>query len=374
MKRLFIITICLLALGATFIAADDKEVKADPPKIGFLQGHTPQPIHLLGTGFSKMKTYLENEFSTTVDPVNGSWTSGNLSGYDILILPTRFAQRPSVGELSALKSWTRNGGSLIILWYSLCEGACTGNPDPTTNWPGTQLHDTILQDTGKIMVRSQFASGTDMTSFMTDIGTTPHNIGYVSGGNAAWLYSVAGDAKFIASNGFGQYVAAYNNKVDNGKMFVIGNLDCFTNAFIDFDDNKDFLFNIIAEASGDDGGGGGGGGGGGVAADLYVKKTIPKPKLVNPGDTMKLIGIVRNKGTDTSDPDRLDFYLSKDETFDGDDIFVGAINVPAINKKKRKRLKLNSLAPDIDADVYYLIGRLASNDDTKASKKTIEFR
>lgn len=114
------------------------------------------------------------------------------------------------------------------------------------------------------------------------------------------------------------------------------------------------------------------------AFDLMVKLTKAAPKTVEAGDQLKLIARVKNKSAVNSTAAYIYFYLSPDKELDATDLLLGSTTVPAINKKKSKKVKKVILVPQIvGAGNYYIIAMLDVNDsnednNVKASKKTIK--
>jgi hypothetical protein len=355
--------------------ADDSRKKVKPVainNIGFNQTHSAWQLNLT---FTKLKSKLQSQFGASVVPHTGAWNFSSLQSYDVFIIQTPLNSRPSTAELDALRVYTESGGRLIIIWHSLCEGACTGNPDADTDWPGTQMHDKILQDMGKIQVKSQYPGENNFTSFATILGNTPYVISKVYSYKSAWLHSVSGSAQYIAYAG-GFPTAAYNPSVGSGKFYLLGGPYAFHDWFIDMAgyDNVNWLYNIITDCGTAGGGDGGGGGGGGGSANLVITKIKGKPRTLAPGNTMKLIAKVRNKGTADSTADEVDFYLSADKILDASDIYVGSGDVPVLKKNKKTKIVRNSVVPNLPAGDYYVLGKLDSAALEKSSSKTVEIR
>lgn len=362
MKSRWMSVILSLVVCVAAAAADNTDaVKPSAvSKIALDQSFGPQPGYTLAGNFSKMKTYLEAQFGVTVSAHAGGWSYAALQNYDVLIIPTRFTARPSGSDLDGLKTFMQQGGCVIILWYSLCELGCTGNPDPPANWPGTGLHDTVLDSFAGIQVKSAYPGSHNFTSFQEGFGTTPFAVSTVNSAKSAWFHQVVGSAKFIAQAG-GYNVAAYNPSLGSGKLFVIGSLTAFQNAYIDTGGNKNFLFNIISKCGASGGGGG-----------LTLMNCKGKPLVLAPGADIKCTSKVKNKGAAAAAASTVEFYLSTDTTLGGD-TFLGTAAVPALAPNAAKKVVLTAEVPMLADGFYYVIAKLPDG-STKASKKKVEIR
>lgn len=362
MRKVFVLSIFLASclLITTFaIAEDDKEAGPPALKIGFSESYNPYPNFTLTGMYSDLKTYLQNEFGATVTAVTGGWS--NLSQYDVFIIPTRYQGTPSQSACVALRNWIQAGGVCIILWYPY------NISDPGDYWYGDSLHNFVLEFFG-LGCRASPAGSHDMTTIAAPYNNTPYQINKVSGAwKTGWVLNTSGAGKYLGWSPGGQTVASYNPNAGQGSIFLLGNMYPYQNTRIDQDDNKNFMFNIIHNATGNGGGGGGGGG----KPDLWPKKVKGRPRTVDPGDQFKVLCRVKNKGKADAGATKVYFYLSPDEFYDASDIELGSVDLPALKKKKSKKVKKTFLIPlTTPAGTYYLVVVVDKDDNVDESDET----
>jgi len=371
-KPYILIAVMILTLLATPLFAEQKKrVKAAGPKIAFSESYNPKSNLRLSSGYSKLKTALENEFGATVESLTTGWS--NLSGYDIVIIPGRYAQEALGGDCFALRNWIENGGCAIILWYVM---------DWTSDrWGGLSIHDNVTEPLGISMAATPH-SNTISTAFASPFNSTPYNVNRVStSGKIAKISTTHAGAKEISRAGnYSTTIYRENIGAGKGQLYLISSPYAFYNSRIDLDDNKEFLFNIVNHCLG----GGGGGGGGSSDVDLKVKRTKAKFRFFSPGDQITLIARIKNKSKVNAAATDVTFYLSPDKVLDASDVLLGTAPVPALNKRKGKRIKKVVILPlTLGAGVYYVIAivdeaQLLPDKDwtnnVKASTKTIEIQ
>ena len=378
------LAVVLIVLVAAVPASAEKHKRrgdATAPKIAFSESYSPYAGFTLSNKYSKLKTYLESEFpGATVDSLTSGFT--NLSGYDILILPGRFQATVPDSHAQLLLQWIRNGGCLIALWYPWTDNASRIAVESDMNWGARQVVLTTFHSCG-ISHYMNYGANNVMTSFASPFGSNPYNVSSVIGDFKTVSYTPSGSpgGKPLAWAG-GTAVSGYNDNVNNqGHIYLIGNLYAFQDYLIDSSDSRDFIFNIIHHYLNDGGGGGGGGAG---DADLMVRMCKAKFRFFSPGDQITLIARIKNKGKKDAPATDVTFYLSPDDELSGSDIKIDSAVLPALNKRKGKRIKKTFLLPlSIGAGNYYVIAIVDEakaipdsdrDNNTKASKKTIEIQ
>ncbi len=345
----------LLLLASAAQADDDKRTRPTALQIGFSESYAPYAGFTLAQNFSKLKTYLQNEFGATVTSVTGGWSSATLNQFDIFIIPGRFGTYTPSGANTALRSWISNGGCAIVLWYPMHHS----NPD--TAWQGKYLHDDVLNFFG-MGSRSTQNGGLNITSFIGPFNTTPNNVSLVQGSHkSAWMGRADSGSAYMAWSSSGQAICTYNPNAGSGKLFLIGNVYAFQDSLIDTADNRNFLYNIISYCSS---------GGGGGDPDLFVKKLKGKPTTVTVGQQLKIKARIKNKGGSASTATTVNFYLSPDATYDATDILLGSETVPALNKNKSKKIKKTVIIPSVGAGTYYIIAIVDPGDTVTESDET----
>ena len=380
-KHYCFLAVVLIVLIAAVPASAEKHKRrgdATAPKIAFSESYSPYAGFTLSNKYSKLKTYLESEFpGATVDSLTTGFT--NLSGYDILILPGRFQTDVPDSHAQILFQWIKNGGCLIALWYSWTNNHATGQPFEL--WGADRVYFVVFEGSGLGHKRTPPPTNT-MTSFSSPFNSNPYPVNTVIGDErSVWMdYGVGTGGKTLAW-GNGYAMAGYNDNVGSGQVYLIGNLYAFQNYLIDTADNKDFIFNIIHYYLNDGGGGGGGGTG---DADLMVRLCKARFRFFSPGDQITLIARIKNKGKKDAPATDVTFYLSPDDELSGSDIKIDSAVLPALNKRKGKRIKKTFLLPlSIGAGNYYVIAIVDEaeaipdsdrDNNTKASKKTIEIQ
>lgn len=366
---LTLIIIAMLAIPAT--AQQGKKAKPPALQIALSQGYSPQPNFTLAGYYSKLKTYLDAEFSTSVTSIS-NWRSSTIRDYDVIILPGRYQAQPPSADVLDLRDWLRDGGCLIILWHPMDVKVADDR-----NWPGTILHDNILSPNG-LKVKATPAGSKDIRTILSPFDNTPYTADEVSGTGTlrtAWMHEASGGGKFLGWNADGHPVASYNPKVNNkGKLFLIGNVQYFQNSFIDNADNKNFLLNIIHFCSGNGNGGGG-------DPDPMVKTVKGQPKKIKPGKNVTGKARIKNIGGTQSSQADVYFYLSPDQSFDATDSELGSNTVPALNPNKSKLVKKKAAVPNIGEGNYYVIAYVDKNslitdadrtNNVKASNNTVK--
>jgi hypothetical protein len=368
---LFIIVVLSAALLAAGVSANEKKAKPTALKIGFDQSYSPLSGYTLSSKFSKLKTYLENEFGADVSANSSGWTTSKLNKFDIYIIPGGCKSIPPAEAISALKTWVQNGGKLLFLWHWM------GFNYQATYWhAGVQLHDKILEHFG-MQIKGTDAGGTRIVNFSGPFGTTPYNVDTVLGGaKASWMHSATGSAKFLGWNSNGNPVASYNPKAGKGKLILIGNEHNFQNSRIDLADNEKFLYNLIHYL------GGNGGGTGGAKSDLMVKFVKAREKVLSPGDQITLITRIKNKSKNPTPASSVRFYLSPDKELSASDKLIDEAVVPPLGKRKGKKIKKIFILPMSLGDGMYYIIAIVDEDEqikdknrdnnAKASNKKIE--
>jgi hypothetical protein len=366
---LFLALILCTCLIASY-ADDDKTTQDDPITIAFLQGYNPHSGYTLSGNFSKMKQYLQNEFNATVKGIS-NLSYSNLQDVDILIMTVFWQSNIPTSHLNDLRNWIQDGGSFLYLLYPMDNFLGDGSWDELGGrWIGGNI-----MDPNGFNWKQMVAGSHDGASFAAPFGSTPYSISHVDGSGSAGTAlpgRATGGSKFIVWNGNGDPIAVYQPDAWDGKIVALGNHYWFQNNLIDNDDNKHFLYNIITElggtSDGDDGGGGNG------SSDFFVKKAKGKPRVVAPGNKLKLVGVVKNKSNQATTPTILEMYLSLDLTLDGGDLKMAQGSLPSLGPGQKKKLKIFINLPNIAADYYYVIAEIKSNGDYKASKKQIEVR
>jgi len=376
MRKFYCLSAMILIVLFIAVPALADEKKRSPSavlKIGLSEAYNPQPGFTLADKYSKLKTALENEFGADVQSVTSNW--GNLSSYDVFIIPCRFQVEAPAADATALLNWVQNGGCLIVLWYPMHLGS--GQAGTDRDWGGRNLSNITLLNGSGLVSRATPASSNIMTSFVGPFNSNPYSVSTVTGDvKTGWLI-IEGGGKNLAWSG-GQLVAAYNDNVGQGQTYMLGNLYAFQDNLIDAADNKDFIFNIIHYYLGSDGGGNGGT----PEADLYVKKIKSKHREYSPGDQIVLITRIKNKSNVATPATDVTFYFSPDKQLDASDILIDSTAVPALAKRKSKKIKKTFLLPlALAAGDYYVIAIVDEaeavpdknrDNNAKAYNKTIE--
>ncbi len=362
MKRNAIVVLALISvllLTAAAQADDDKRARPPALRIGFSEGYSPLAGFRLSQNFSKMRTYLQNEFGATVTAESAAWSAGMLNQYDIFIIPARYQSATPASATTALRNWVSAGGCLIVLWHPLKK---FGSTYPDQVWEGNGLIDNVLNYFGTGM-RSTPNGGLDMTSFVGPFNNTPYNVYRVVGNlRTGWVGRTDSGAIPLAWSTSGQMASSYNPNAGSGMLFLIGSVYAFQNAYIDQHENTNFLFNIVHYFNSGNGGGG--------DPDLYVKKLKGKPTTVTVGQQLKIKARIKNKGGSASTATTVNFYLSPDATYDATDILLGSETVPALNKNKSKKIKKTVIIPSVGAGTYYIIAIVDPGDTVTESDET----
>ena len=97
--------------------------------------------------------------------------------------------------------------------------------------------------------------------------------------------------------------------------------------------------------------------------DLAVLKIRSNKKKFSPGEAIKLSAKVRNLSRDTSETSTVEFYLSKDRTFDKHDTFIGEATLKQIKagKKTAARVKSSNTSA-LSPGGYYIIAVVDKQD------------
>ena len=112
--------------------------------------------------------------------------------------------------------------------------------------------------------------------------------------------------------------------------------------------------------------------------DLMIKVVKGAPRSLETNEQLKLTARVKNKSGFKSDSCTIKFYLSPDKELDASDLLLGSTEVPALNKRKGKKIKKVVIVPaTLGAGSYYVISELVVSDanpdnDIKAGKKVIK--
>ena len=377
-KAYFCIAILLIFALAAFPADQARKRKpaAGPTNIGFSQSFNPAAGFTLAGNFSKMKTYLENEFGATVSVENSSWT--NLSQYDLFIIPGKFQTNCPASIKALLTAYVQGGGVVLVLWHPLT--LPTVMIDPDRNWGGENLRKWSTE-TVKIWYTAS-GSVRNIDSISAPYNNNPYVANFVncSGGISPVNGGTYDGTPVIFARSGGVPNCFYNASVGSGKIYFVGNAYCFQDSYIDNSDNLDFLYNIIHNAFGN---GGGGGGGDTAKPNLVCIRVKSKFRVFSPGDTVMFKVRVKNRSKTPADACKATLYLSPDKTLDvASDIELGDVAVPALGKRKGKLLKKELILPlTLAAGDYYIIADVDPDDvnedkkpedNTKASSKTIE--
>ena len=367
--------IFLILVSSTIAFSDDR--KANPPtlRIGFSESYDPWPGFTLASKYSKLKTYLEQEFSATVESVTTGWD--NLSQYDVFIIPGRFQTDPPEYDAVELRKWLKAGGCLILIWYPFSESPYDAGSDK--DWPANRIHHVILQSFG-IATYATETTTNDLRTIQSPYDNNPYTVDDVTGDVKTCrvrLVPPTGNpqkGKFLAWNSSGDPVAAYHDKAKKGTLFFIGNCYAFQDYLIDSADNKNFIFNLIHSHIAANGGGGG------KQPDLQIKFVKGRPRQVEVNDQIAVTIKIKNKGKATSDPTTVYIYFSPDKDYDVTDQLLGSADVPSINKKKRKKINKTVLVPNVAAGKWYVIAYVDKDslitdadrtNNVKASNKAI---
>ena len=375
MRKYSLVIILLLVFAIAAFPGDQarkRKPMAGPSKIGFSEAYNPSAGFTLAGNFSKLKTYLENEFGATVSAEAGSW--GNIAQYDLFIIPGRFWTECPGSVISQLQAYVQSGGVLLVLWHPLTLPQVYIDPD--RNWGGENLRK-FMEQVGKVWYTAS-GSVRNIDSISAPYSNNPYVANFVNcaGGISPVNGGTFDGTPVVFARAGGVPNCFYNASIGSGKVYFVGNVYCFQDSYIDTSDNLDFLYNIIHNAFGNGGGGGTG------KSNLAVMKVKAKNYLASPGDTILFKVRVKNKSTEPTDACKVGIYLSPDKVWDASDIKLGEGDVPALGKRKGKLVKKSLILPlTLAAGNYYIIGYVDEagvNDDkdtsnnTKSSTKAIQ--